>query len=350
MGPSDQDWQRARLADLHAALEVANGRILDVHNLGAWKSLGYPDWDNYVQAEVLPRLLQGAYGLLRPSLAVYSQRRTGNVLDHVVNGLLDQAGRLVLSTPPEELEVQERQIPMGRGQVYRSPVSELDLAVQTMLVDGLRDVLGHDVGVFAEEGPRALEALERATCILVDPIDRTRELLLGRRGYSINLAVIRDGAVLGWTDFPALGWRFQTTPHELWFNGRVLEPVPPWPNRVTVAVNPAHRPVLPDRLGPDDTEVLMLVTGGVSYRLALLALGIVQAVVIPPTPYPRFALWDWLPLGAGLEHVRIEVTGWQGEDLLQQRPAVWAGGMLAGNREVCARLRAVLPNEMPRGT
>lgn len=162
---------------------------------------------------------------------------------------------------------------------------------------------------------------------------------------AINLAIITRGRVSGWTDFPALGWRFHTTGDALWFNGRTLHPVPGWPDTVKIAVDARCVSMLPARL-PDGRDVLAEPCGGVAYRLALLALGAVQAVWLPPTPVPRFGLWDVLSMAAGLRHIGAAAHGWRGDqDLTQQRPAVWGGGLLAGPADFCNLLREVLPDQ-----
>jgi len=61
-----------------------------------------------------------------------------------------------------------------------------------------------------EQAERAKPAVTSASVILVDPVDGTREYIAGHDEYTINIAVVSDGApILGVITAPALGliWR-----------------------------------------------------------------------------------------------------------------------------------------------
>lgn len=270
-------------------------------------------------------------------------------LDAWIDELLDDARRLALSKPPELLRVWEKETPLGDGEVYRSPVTEIDIAVQRRMIEGLCGFLGEDIGIYAEEEGRDDPiALQRPVCVVLDPIDCTRYLIRGNRTYSINLAVIMDGTVTGWVDFPGLGWRFRAGSEGLKLNGEVLRSAPPWPSRLTVAVTPGQAHRVPSHL-KDGRELLTLPLGGAACKLAALAVGLAQAVLILPTKDQGYALWDHLPLTVGMRHLGAAVHGLEGdEDLAALRPPLWSGGMIAGTLEVRAWLRAALPDELPR--
>lgn len=274
----------------------------------------------------------------------------GGQLDQAVHTLLDLAGALLRGIRPATLTRWSKPTAFGEPNPPDEVATAADIAVRDLILAGLREVLGTQPAIFAEEGHTTLDVLEQPVCVVLDPLDQPRALLAGRAEYSVNLAVIDHAEVAAWTDFPALGWRFHASSDGVWFNGRPLCPVPPWPGLLTVAVDAEDIGLLPARL-PDGRTVVPAVGGGVAYRLALLALGLVQAVWIPPTATPRLRLWEVLPMAAALPHLRASARGWRGdEDLAGQRPAVWAGGLLAANDELRTALRAVLPEPQRRAT
>jgi 3'(2'), 5'-bisphosphate nucleotidase len=98
-----------------------------------------------------------------------------------------------------------------RSKADGSPVTAADEAAEAIICDGLKR-LAPAVPVISEEHT----ARERPTPIaggsyfLVDPLDGTREFIAGRDEYTINIALMTDGAPLfGIIGAPALGmfWR-----------------------------------------------------------------------------------------------------------------------------------------------
>jgi len=92
-----------------------------------------------------------------------------------------------------------------------SPVTAADEAAEAMICAGLQR-LAPDVPIISEEqaAREKPRAIERGSYFLVDPLDGTREFIAGRDEYTINIALMRDGApMLGIICAPALGstWR-----------------------------------------------------------------------------------------------------------------------------------------------
>ncbi|MEM7439662.1 MAG: 3'(2'),5'-bisphosphate nucleotidase CysQ [Pseudomonadota bacterium] len=77
----------------------------------------------------------------------------------------------------------------GDGQ---GPVSEADLAVNTMLEAELR-AARPDYGWLSEETADSVERLSRNKVFIVDPIDGTRSFLAGHENFSHSLAIVEDG-------------------------------------------------------------------------------------------------------------------------------------------------------------
>jgi 3'(2'), 5'-bisphosphate nucleotidase len=98
-----------------------------------------------------------------------------------------------------------------RSKADGSPVTAADEAAEAIICDGLKR-LAPGVPVISEEHaarekPRPVAG---GSYFLVDPLDGTREFIAGRDEYTVNIALMTDGApLLGIICAPALGdlWR-----------------------------------------------------------------------------------------------------------------------------------------------
>lgn len=91
-----------------------------------------------------------------------------------------------------------------------SPVTEADEAAEAIIVDGLHK-LTPDTLIVAEEMAAAGQVpdVTGRHFWLVDPLDGTREFISRNGEFTVNIALIRDGApVLGVVVAPAKGWTF----------------------------------------------------------------------------------------------------------------------------------------------
>ncbi|WP_323005453.1 3'(2'),5'-bisphosphate nucleotidase CysQ [Pseudorhodobacter sp.] len=75
------------------------------------------------------------------------------------------------------------------------PVSEADLAVNTMLATRLRTARP-DYGWLSEESPDSAARLSSQRCFIVDPIDGTRTFIDGQDSFAHSLAVVEAGEVI----------------------------------------------------------------------------------------------------------------------------------------------------------
>ncbi len=92
-----------------------------------------------------------------------------------------------------------------------SPVTAADEAAEAIICDGLKR-LAPAVPVISEEhaAREKPKPIAGGSYFLVDPLDGTREFIAGRSEYTVNIALMTDGApVLGIICAPALGdlWR-----------------------------------------------------------------------------------------------------------------------------------------------
>jgi len=91
-----------------------------------------------------------------------------------------------------------------------SPVTTADEAAEATIRDGLSRLAPALPIISEEEAERETRAVKSASYFLVDPLDGTREFIAGRDEYTVNIALVADGApILGIVTAPALGliWR-----------------------------------------------------------------------------------------------------------------------------------------------
>jgi 3'(2'), 5'-bisphosphate nucleotidase len=95
------------------------------------------------------------------------------------------------------------------GKADGSPVTAADLAADRVIAEGLAR-LAPNIPVLSEESADPATPPYRGSFFLVDPLDGTKEFVAGRDEYTVNIALLYDGApLLGIVGAPALGliWR-----------------------------------------------------------------------------------------------------------------------------------------------
>ncbi|MBC54228.1 MAG: 3'(2'),5'-bisphosphate nucleotidase [Gammaproteobacteria bacterium] len=116
---------------------------------------------------------------------------------HILTQVARDAGRVIMAIYATDFAV--------RGKQDESPVTEADEQAEQVIVTALRK-LTPGVPVIAEEAVAAGH-LERAGALfwLVDPLDGTREFVNRNGEFTVNIALIEDGApVLGVVYAPAI--------------------------------------------------------------------------------------------------------------------------------------------------
>jgi 3'(2'), 5'-bisphosphate nucleotidase len=91
-----------------------------------------------------------------------------------------------------------------------SPVTAADEAAEAAIRDGLARLDPALPIISEEQAERNRPSVKTTSYFLVDPLDGTREFIAGRDEYTINIALVTDGApILGIITAPALGliWR-----------------------------------------------------------------------------------------------------------------------------------------------
>jgi 3'(2'), 5'-bisphosphate nucleotidase len=95
------------------------------------------------------------------------------------------------------------------GKLDGTPVTEADLAADRIICEGLARLFP-DVPALSEERAHLATPPYRGSFFLVDPLDGTTEFVAGRAEFTVNLALVTNGApLLGIVGAPALGlvWR-----------------------------------------------------------------------------------------------------------------------------------------------
>jgi 3'(2'), 5'-bisphosphate nucleotidase len=113
-----------------------------------------------------------------------------------LTALVGRAAAAILAITPAAMAT--------RLKADQTPVTAADEAADRVIAQGLARILP-DIAVVSEEGSHPAAALG-ATFALVDPLDGTKEYVAGRGEYTVNLALVTDGApIAGFIAAPALG-------------------------------------------------------------------------------------------------------------------------------------------------
>ncbi|MCA6123938.1 3'(2'),5'-bisphosphate nucleotidase CysQ [Bradyrhizobium sp. WSM 1704] len=115
--------------------------------------------------------------------------------------LVIRAGEAILAVNRSTMNV--------AGKSDGSPVTEADLAADHVIVEGLGRLAPH-VSLLSEERVHLATPPYKDSFFLIDPLDGTKEFVAGRDEFTVNLALVTDGApLLGIVGAPALGliWR-----------------------------------------------------------------------------------------------------------------------------------------------
>jgi 3'(2'), 5'-bisphosphate nucleotidase len=95
----------------------------------------------------------------------------------------------------------------------KSPVCEADERAEALVLERLGQIAPHLPVIAEESAARGVLPPHRGAFLLVDPLDGTREFVAHGREFTINIALIVDGAPQAGAIYaPALG--------RLWFGGR----------------------------------------------------------------------------------------------------------------------------------
>jgi 3'(2'), 5'-bisphosphate nucleotidase len=204
--------------------------------------------------------------------------------------LVVEAGAAILAVNRHAMEI--------GGKLDGSPVTEADLAADRIIGDGLARLVP-GVSTLSEERAHLAKSAYDGSFFLIDPLDGTKEFVAGRKEFTVNLALVVNGApLLGIIGAPALGliWRglVGRGAERLTLNeaGRTAEPIHtrPIPKRGdpwVVAVSRSH--------GDERTEAFIDARPGASRKMLGSAVKFGRVAEGGVDIYPRLAPtceWD----------------------------------------------------------
>ncbi|HLH90891.1 MAG TPA: 3'(2'),5'-bisphosphate nucleotidase CysQ [Xanthobacteraceae bacterium] len=114
-----------------------------------------------------------------------------------LTALVARAATAILAISPADMAT--------RLKADHTPVTAADAAADRVIAQGLARLLP-GLPIVSEEGRARAGAALTETFALVDPLDGTKEFVAGRGEYTVNLAIVTDGApIAGFIAVPALG-------------------------------------------------------------------------------------------------------------------------------------------------
>ncbi len=151
-----------------------------------------------LQGGYRPTPVPPAAGQCQSGKALGTGSTTTSLIDVFTSAALD-AGRAIMDV--------YRAGPTASYKADSSPVTEADEQAERIILAALRQAVP-EIPVVAEEAVAAgrIPVIGDGPFILVDPLDGTKEFIARRDEFTVNIALIRDGApVLGVVYAPALG-------------------------------------------------------------------------------------------------------------------------------------------------
>lgn len=215
------------------------------------------------------------------------------------------------------------QIEAGR-KADGSPVTKADVAAQAQIIPALA-ALTPDIPIIAEESAvegDLADGVPSGRFWLVDPLDGTKEFLRGSDEFTVNIALIEDGApVLGCVHRPVAGMTY-------WGDGQIAYMMVPTGARTVITVRepPEDGLVVVGSKSHADPEAMAAYLDGrpvkaqraigSSLKFVLVAMGEADL-------YPRFGTtmeWDTAAGDAVLRSAGGEVTTLDGTALTYGKP------------------------------
>ena len=183
-----------------------------------------------------------------------------------------RAGKEILAVYSKDFEV--------RGKKDSSPVTDADERAEKVILEGLLQ-LAPTIPVVAEESVAAGQIPEVAdqSFFLVDPLDGTKEFISRNGEFTVNIALIEDGApTLGVVHLPALDQTYWSDGTTAWrregANGSAEKITcrAPDADGLVVVASRSHRDAKTDEFLAD-FQVKDLVSAGSSLKLCRVAEG-----------------------------------------------------------------------------
>lgn len=158
-----------------------------------------------------------------------------------------------------------------------NPVTDADLAADTLLRQGLGELLP-EAGWLSEETADNPKRLSKSKCWVVDPIDGTKEFVMGIPEFSVSVALVEDG-------LPALAVIINPPTKELfyayrdkgaYYNNQEAR-VSSTEKLMGASVDASRSERKRGEFEPFEETVKLKTMGSIAYKLARVSAGLVDA-------------------------------------------------------------------------
>ncbi len=191
-----------------------------------------------------------------------------NLLSSTIS-IVEEAGRAIMSYYENSFSVTEKS--------PDNPVTDADLAADTLLKQRLLAIVP-DAGWLSEETADTLFRLDKRLCWVVDPLDGTKEFVLGIPEFTVSVALVDDGKpVLAVIFNPATDELF----HSLHGKGSAYKGTrsraSQRENLVGARIEASRSERLRGEFEPFESVVNVHTMGSIAYKLARVSAGLADA-------------------------------------------------------------------------
>jgi myo-inositol-1(or 4)-monophosphatase len=222
-----------------------------------------------------------------------------------------------------------------------NPLTDADLAADSLLKRQLGALLP-EAGWLSEETTDNPERLAKKYVWVVDPLDGTKEFVMGLPEFSVSVGLVEDGR-------PLLAVVFNPPTGELFYgergggvflNGRPVQ-VSPQPTLSGAQVDASRSEMKRGEFAPFAGLVELKIVGSIAYKLARVAAGLADAT------WSRGPKNEWDICGGAL---LVQEAGGQCLDLFNRpftfnRPQPKVNGIMADNGRIHEEVVAVLQQQ-----
>ncbi|MEM7111095.1 MAG: 3'(2'),5'-bisphosphate nucleotidase CysQ [Chloroflexota bacterium] len=219
-----------------------------------------------------------------------------------------------------------------------NPVTDADFAADALLKERLLARLP-EAGWLSEETVDSPERLDKKRVWIVDPLDGTKEFVMGIPEFSVSVALVEDGKpILGVVYNPAADELFAAVKGEgVWFNGEKTA-VSPRADLTGAIIDASRSERKRGEFEPFEATMEIRTMGSIAYKLARVAAGMADA------SWSRGPKNEW-DICAGV--LLIEEAGGvcvnlDDETFVFNRPKTLVNGIIADNGRLHAAVLAAL--------
>ncbi|MGD8584137.1 MAG: 3'(2'),5'-bisphosphate nucleotidase CysQ [Chloroflexota bacterium] len=189
---------------------------------------------------------------------------TTTLLDQTIK-ITQAAGEAIMSYYQDSFTVKDK--------APDNPVTDADLAADTLLRERLRALLP-EAGWLSEETADSPERLQRRLVWVVDPVDGTKEFVMGIPEFSVSVALVKDGLPqLAVVLNPATGELFQALRgHGAIFAGRQAA-VSDRAELAGAQIDASRSERKRGEFAPFEDLLTLRTVGSIAYKLARVAAG-----------------------------------------------------------------------------